>query len=87
MFFQRSVLLFVLGLALLISTPTWAQFYGLTGRIPSDANAIILLDADKIMASPLARRENWSQQRANRVDAGLTILPESTKKLQTSMAA
>ena len=57
-----------------------AQFHGLVGRVPSDANAIVMLDADKIMASPLARRDNWSEQRANAAAAGLTILPPNASQ-------
>lgn len=50
---------------------------GLDDRVPNDANAIILLDVDQIMASPLAQKENWRADREKSAAAGLTILPVS----------
>ncbi len=54
----------------------WAQA-SLAARVPNDANAIVVLDVDKVMASPLAVKENWKGVRKKAVAAGLTILPES----------
>lgn len=69
------VLKSVILLAGLCVSNAHGQFAGLTTRIPSGANAIVVLDVDKIQKSPLAQKENWREQRENAAAAGLTVLP------------
>ncbi len=73
---RRQLLVFLTLLLPGWEAMTWAQA-SLAARIPNDANAIVVLDVDKIMASPLAMKENWKEVRKKAVAAGLTILPEA----------
>ena len=70
-------------IAILISVSivnsAFAQFGGLTSRIPRDANAIVILNAQRIKASPLAQKENWRATHEKAHAAGLTILPPTAK--------
>ncbi len=52
-----------------------AQFAGLLARVPPRANAIVVLNMEKILDSPLAQKENWRLQREKIYAAGLTMLP------------
>ena len=71
------VTVLALGLLSGSASPLWAQAGGLATRVPNDANAVVILNVEKIMASPIAQRENWREQREKSAAAGLTILPAS----------
>ncbi len=45
--------------AMLVLSPTalLAQFEGMKTRIPTDANTLVLINADKMLSSPKAERE------------------------------
>jgi hypothetical protein len=57
-----------------------ADFPELASRIPADSNSIILIDMEKIMASPAAERGDWKNKIENAFAEGITILPPSTKR-------
>ncbi len=57
-----------------------AQFGGLTARIPSGANAIVILNVQKALASPLAKEQDWRGQQEKAAAAGITILPPSAQQ-------
>ena len=59
------------------ATEVLAQFGALSRRIPNGANAIVVLNIEKIHQSPLAQEQNWRAQQENAAAAGLTILPPS----------
>ncbi len=40
-----------------------AQFAGMKQRIPTDANTVILIDADKLFGSAIADRQGWQARR------------------------
>lgn len=57
-----------------------ADFPELASRIPEDTNAIVLVDMDKILASPAAERGDWKNKIQNAFEEGITILPPHTKR-------
>lgn len=67
----------ILGLMLLSAgaTPAWAQFEEMIARVPHEANAMVLVNGDKVFASPLAKAEDWKANRQKMFDAGLAFLP------------
>lgn len=52
-----------------------AQFEHLASKVPSDANAIILLNVDKVMNSPAALKEKWNTDHSKAYASGITFLP------------
>jgi hypothetical protein len=62
-------------LATLAALPAWAQFDDLAAKVPSSANAVFLVNAEKILASPAAEKGNWKEKVQEAYAAGITILP------------
>lgn len=60
------------------STPASAQVSGLKSRVPTDANAVVIIDTDKLFGSPLAERERWEARRKAAFDAGVTFISPNT---------
>lgn len=79
MLLRRLPLVFVALSQVLVWNASSPAQIELAARVPSGANTIILLDIDKMMASPIAKKENWRGERENAAAAGLTILPPSAK--------
>jgi hypothetical protein len=52
-----------------------ASFKNLSQRLPSHANTIVMVNVEKIMASPIAQREGWRENHERHHEAGLTIVP------------
>jgi hypothetical protein len=57
-----------------------AQFAPLLQRIPESANAIFLLNAEKVFNSELALREGWRQNFEKAMEAGLMHIPADTQQ-------
>lgn len=74
---------FVCGLLLTVVTATaaQAQFQDLACKIPSDANSVVVINVQKIHASPIARQSNSLQQHEKEYAAGLTAIPPSAKRV------
>jgi hypothetical protein len=74
-----------IGLALLItfflSRPARAQFEELAAKVPSTANAIVLLDAQKLMASKLAQTEGWKDKYEQAFAMGLVSISPHTERM------
>jgi hypothetical protein len=74
----------VIGLLILVGVlgvrPAWAEFSELAGRVPSDANTLVMIDMEKILASPAARKGEWESKLHHAFDEGLTILPPNTRR-------
>lgn len=51
-----------------------AQFKDLARRVPDTANAIVIVNVDKVHQSPLAVREGWKDDHAKAFEAGLTVI-------------
>lgn len=64
----------------LLSRAALADFPELASRIPSTSNAIVLIDMEKILASPAAEKGDWKNKIANAFEEGITILPPATKR-------
>jgi hypothetical protein len=56
-----------------------ANYYGLLRRVPDSANAIILIDAERMLMSPIAMREKW-RDRANTPEAGTIHFPVNAER-------
>ncbi|MFM9117185.1 MAG: hypothetical protein ACKOU6_13605 [Planctomycetota bacterium] len=56
-----------------------AQFEEMINRVPRDANAMVLVNGDKVFASPVAKRENWQANRQKMFEAGLAFLPPNAE--------
>ena len=68
-------LLFLLPLLFTVAPVDGATFKNLSERLPADANTIIMVDVEKIMASPIAKKEKWNEDYHRHQEAGLTIVP------------
>jgi len=62
-------------LLLLATAPLRAQFDELVHKVPFTANAIFLVNVDKVLASPPAVAANWKTKPFASHAAGITILP------------
>lgn len=72
---RRGVCLLSIVLFSLFTNVAAAQFGDLVYRVPDHANTVVVLNVQKILASPLAKRENWRGMQEQAFSAGLTILP------------
>lgn len=57
------------------------EFADMIKRIPSSANALVMVDAKALFDSPIAKSEGWEVDREKRFAAGLTSLPPKAGKL------
>lgn len=62
-------------LGLLCSGPASADFKELVRRIPANANAIVMIDAEKIFNSDAAKAGNWRENRVKAWESGVSFLP------------
>lgn len=62
-----------------------AGFPELVRRVPAEANAIMLVDADRLFASPMAVREGWKKkQLADFAERPMAVPPQSTKVVRAA---
>jgi hypothetical protein len=73
----------VLGSLLLLSTQGLAQdsFSDLLRRVPEQANVVVLIDRDALLASPLSVREGWAKTSEANYMAGASAIPPGADKL------
>lgn len=75
--FRIDLLALLLGM-LLLTQSAQAQFDSLAAKIPGSANAIVLLDAKNLLASPIAEKEGWKEKYEQAFASGLvTIAPDT----------
>jgi hypothetical protein len=56
------------------------QFGQLVARIPRSANAVVILNMEKILASPMGVREGWKENLTKAFEAGIMrVPPEATR--------
>ena len=67
-----------LVLAYLTTQAAEAQFAPLIKHVPSSANTIFLLNAEKVFNSEVALREGWRQNFEKAIASGMVRLPEDT---------
>lgn len=63
------------------STLLGAEFSKLIRRVPESANALVLVDADRIFGSGVAKNEKWELDRDERFKAGLTSIPPQADRV------
>ena len=70
------------GLTVLVVAPhAAAQFEELAAKVPATANAIVLLDGQRLLASPLAAREGWKEKYEQAFASGLVTIAPDTQRL------
>ncbi len=70
------------GLILAIEAiPVRSDTTGLLGRIPRQANALVVIDVPKVLNSPVAVREGWKEKAANSFAEGVLIIPPGTQRM------
>jgi hypothetical protein len=57
------------------------EFADLARRIPADANALVLIDVEKTIAAPLARKQGWAAKLESAYAERPIFLPPEAKKL------
>lgn len=58
-----------------------ADFADLIKQVPATANALVMVNAEAILNSPIAKRENWQADREKRFSAGLTSMPPKASRM------
>ena len=77
---KRRIPLLLIALFVLSPTALLAQFEGMRTRIPTDANTLVLINAEKMLGSHQADREKWAARLQAAYDAGVTALsPEASE--------
>ncbi len=77
--------LLLLAVCLLLPTPAFGQFTGLTSRVHQGANAVVGIDATALLASELAQQQGWSKKLESAyVDRAIFLPPEAEKVLIAS---
>ncbi|HEY1784827.1 MAG TPA: hypothetical protein VGG30_04730 [Pirellulales bacterium] len=62
------------------------QWSDLAAKAPASSNALVLMDVEKVLASPIAQREGWKGRFDKAFAAGLINTPPSTKRLLLAAA-
>ncbi|HEX5102201.1 MAG TPA: hypothetical protein VFV87_00215 [Pirellulaceae bacterium] len=70
-----------LFLGLVLAAPAAAQFEALAAKVPSTANAIVLLDGQKVMSSPLAEKEGWKEKYEAAFASGVVTIAPDTRHM------
>jgi hypothetical protein len=79
---RRAWVAFTVGcLVLAVIEPAHAQFDQLVTKVPSTTNAIVLLDGQRLMASPLATKEGWKEKYEQAFAAGLVSIAPDTQHM------
>jgi len=80
---SRSSILYGCVFTIITTTlmhPAQADFKSLLGRVPGDANTIVLIDVEKVLNSPLGLREGWKAKMANTyVRKPLIVPPDASR--------
>jgi len=73
------VLLGVITLSGVSTERAFAQFEEMAKYIPRQANVLIMVNAEKVFGSEIAKSDDWQAQRGKRFESGLTFLPPAAK--------
>lgn len=74
-----------LVLSLVLASAASAQFAELTKKIPASANVAVFLNAEKLMTSPVAIKEDWASKRDKAFASGVSFLPPDAKHAVLAM--
>jgi hypothetical protein len=72
--------LFVFFGAIALARPAAGQFGNMVRFLPDDVNAMLLIDVDELLASPMAREEGWRAELEQAFATGLVILPPQSSR-------
>lgn len=64
-----------IGAAGFAACATAGEFDEMVTRIPGQANVAVLVNAERVFQSEIAKTEGWQEQRGKRFESGLTFLP------------
>jgi hypothetical protein len=73
------------ALSALWTSTARAQFAELAKRVPSSANAVALVNVEKLMTSPVAVKEKWQEKRDTAFASGVSFLPPDSKQAILAM--
>ena len=81
--FRGLLTLFAAAAATLASGVGFARadFNDLTRRVPMDANVIVLINVEKILASPLGQKEGWKDKLADNFAEKPMVVPPGVTRL------
>ena len=65
---------------LVMAGPAAAQFRDLVSHVPNGANALVILNVEKILSSPLGEREGWKSNLEKAFSAGMVRVPPKAKR-------
>lgn len=74
----RSISLALL-VVMMAATSTWAQVPELAKRLPSSSNVILVVNVEQVLASPIAKANDWKFKLAKARLEGVSILPPEAK--------
>jgi hypothetical protein len=57
-----------------------AQFNALSRRVPTRSNAIVFVDVERLLATPVAQKEGWKTNAQAAFESGLLILPPNVSR-------
>jgi hypothetical protein len=79
--YRRLMGAIVLAVALagLANNIAIAQYGNLIARVPSGANAIVILDVQKLLNSPLGKTQNWRGNQEKMAESGVSMVPASAQ--------
>jgi hypothetical protein len=70
----------------LLASPASADFRSLVARVPSDANALVLIDVEGVLNSPLGVREGWKAKMAKTyAEKPLIIPPDASRVVMAAL--
>lgn len=72
--------LLIAVVVLAMAGPAAAQFRDLVSHIPNGANAVVILNVEKILSSPLGEREGWKANLEKAFSAGMVRVPPKAKR-------
>jgi len=65
---------------LAIAGPAAAQFRDLVSQLPNGANALMILNVEKILSGPMGQREGWKANLEKAFAAGMVRVPSKAKR-------
>ena len=78
--------LFVVAVAGFGESISGAEFPALLKRVPGDSNVLVLVDADRLFASPMAQELGWKKKLTQDASQRPLLLPPSAHKLIRAMS-
>ncbi len=76
----RFLTTFCMAFFVASTSVAFAQFIDMANRAPRSANAIVILNVEKIKQSDRAIRENWSEKMEMAFESGMTPIPPKAER-------